>query len=147
MTNAHKDIFKLLGLSEAGTDAGKIEAAGKEIQKAILEVKTAARNLLNATHLNPQEKGFYEVAVKEIEALRGHGGQSDPGCLRRCEHGLTMMIPIETRFQGLNKKTERAADFEHQLSKEKFPFSLEDFRQTITISAWCCSWRSDCLSG
>ena len=133
MTAAHKDIFRLLGLSEAGTDAGKIEGTGKELLKTLQEVKAAARNAASASHLNPKEREFYENSLKEIEAYEGMVVKVVQVATQDVSMAITMMIPIESRFQSANKTLQALLDYERQLSQEKFSFSLQSFGFVMKI--------------
>ena len=133
MTAVHKDIFRLLGLSEAGADAGKIESAGKEMLKTLQEVKALAKNTASSAHLNSKEKEFYESSFKEIEAFKTIVVKVIQVAAAEVSMAITMMVPIENRFQTMNKILQALLEYERQLGQEKFSFSLESFGFVMKI--------------
>ena len=133
MTAVHKDIFRLLGLSEAGADAGKIESAGKEMLKTLQEVKALAKNTASSAHLNSKEKEFYESSFKEIEAYETMVVKVIQVAAADVSMAITMMVPIENRFQTMNKILQALLEYERQLGQEKFTFSLESFGFVMKI--------------
>jgi methyl-accepting chemotaxis protein len=133
MTNVHKDIFKLLGFSSAGTEKGKVELTGKELLKTLQEVKASLRNTANGSHLNAKEKEFYESSFKEIETYEEMVGKVIRVAEGDASVALTMMAPVENRFQSMNKTLQALLEYEHQLSQGKFTASLENYGLIMKI--------------
>ena len=61
ITTINKDIYRLLGFANSGTDAGKIEAMGKELLKAMGETKTLIKNTI-AKPLDSKEKAILKAS-------------------------------------------------------------------------------------
>src|SRR5208337_3851935 len=49
--------------------------------------------------------------------------------------GITMMIPLEAKFQSLNKTLQDLSQLENRLSKEEYDSSLKTFTRVITAFA------------
>jgi methyl-accepting chemotaxis protein len=118
ITTVNKDVYRLIGLANAGTDAGKIEAMGKELLKVIGDTKTLIKNMI-AKPLDSKEKMYFEGVLKGLDAYEAMILQVIQMATADASMAITMMVHIENRFQELNGKLQELLTYEQQLSRQQ----------------------------
>jgi methyl-accepting chemotaxis protein len=131
ITTVNKDVYRLLGLANSGMDAGKIEAMGKELLKAMGDTKTLVKGTL-AKPLDPKEKTLYENILKELDAYEAMLVQVNQMATADAALAITMMTPIENRFQALNGKLQELLAYEQQLSRQQHASASATYKLIIT---------------
>ena len=118
IVTVNKDVYRLIGLANSGTDAGKIEAMGKELLKALGETKALIKNTI-AKQMNSKEKTYFEGVLKGIDAYEALIIQASQMVTADASVAIAMMTPIENRFQELNAKLQELLTYELQLSRQQ----------------------------
>ena len=131
ITALNKDIYRLLGQASSGTDASKIEAQGRDLLNVLGETKTQIKTAM-AKQLDTQEKTLFEGALKAVDPYEAMLVQVIKVATADASMGITMMTPIENRFQELNGKVKELLAYEQQLSKNQHASAGATFNLVIT---------------
>jgi methyl-accepting chemotaxis protein len=118
ITTVNKDVYRLIGLANAGTDAGKIDAMGKELLKVMGDTKILIKNTI-ARPLDPKEKTYFEGVLKGLDAYEAMILQVCQMATADASMAITMMVHIENRFQEINGKLKELIAYELQLSRQQ----------------------------
>jgi methyl-accepting chemotaxis protein len=118
VTTANKDVYRLIGFANSGTDAGKIDAMGREILKAMGETKSLVKDAI-AKQQDPKEKSLFEEVLKGIEPYEALLGQVIQMAAADASMAVTMTGNVESRFQTLNGKIRELLTYELQLSRQQ----------------------------
>ncbi|MHB8770557.1 MAG: methyl-accepting chemotaxis protein [Syntrophales bacterium] len=130
ITTLNKNVYRLLGLANSGMDATKVDAMGKELLKAMEEIKAVAK-ITSAKLLDPREKTLFEGVTKEIEPYEALLKQVVQMTAADATMAITMMTPIETRFQALNGKLQELLAYEQQLSRQQHASAGDSFTLVV----------------
>jgi methyl-accepting chemotaxis protein len=141
MTTLNKNVYRLLGLANSGMDAGKIETMGKELLKAMNETKALVKGIAAKPSLDKQEKPLVEGALKALDSYEALLIQVVKVTDMDATMAITMMTPIENRFQELNGKLRELQVYEQQLSRQKhasagdtFNLAVRSFLVTLVVA-------------
>lgn len=118
ITTVNKDVYRLIGLANAGTDASKIEAMGKELLKVMGDIKRLIKNTISRP-LDSKEKKYFDDALKGLDTYETMILQVSQMATADASMAITMMIHIENRFQELNGKLQELLAYELQLSRQQ----------------------------
>lgn len=118
VTTVNKDVYRLIGFANSGMDAGKIDAAGKEILAAMGNTKALVKGAL-AKQLDPKEKTLFEEVLKEIGPYEALLGQITQMAAADATMAVTMTGNVENRFQTLSGKIRELLTYEQQLSRQQ----------------------------
>ena len=118
MTTVNKDIFRLIGFANAGTDTGKIDAMGKDILKALGDTKTLVKNTITGA-LDSKEKALFDSVLKGIDTYEAMLVQVIQMAAADASMAVTMTPQVENRFQELNGKLQELLAYEQQLSRQQ----------------------------
>ncbi len=130
ITTVNKNVYRLLGLANSGMDAAKIDAMGKELLKAMGDIKALVKNT-TAKPLDSQEKALLDGVMKEIETYETMLLQVVQMTAADAAMAITMMNPIETRFQALNGKLQELLAYEQKLSRQQHAAAGDTFNLVI----------------
>jgi len=119
ITSVNKNVYRLVGLANSGMDEAKVDAAGKELVKEMADIKGLVKNA-TTKQLDAKEKALlggvmtqtenYEAMLLKVLQMTGADAAM----------ALTMMNPIESRFQELNAKLKEMLAYEQQLSRGQY---------------------------
>jgi len=126
MTTVNKNVYRFLGLANSGMDAAKIDAMGKELLKAMDDTKALVKNT-TAKPLDPQEKTLLEGVMKELEPYEKMLLKIVQVTAADATMAITMMNPLETRFQALNGKFQELLAYEQKLSRQQHTSAGDTF--------------------
>ena len=133
ITAINKDVYRLLGQASSGTDAGKIDALGKELLKALGDTKTQIKTAM-AKQRDAQEKKLFESVLQGIDPYEAMLVKVIQVAAADASMGVTMMTPIENRFQELNGKLKELLAYEQQLGRQQYASAGATF--SLVISAF-----------
>ena len=133
LTTIHKDIFKMLGFGQAGASADKTDSAIKELTLSIQGFKGLIQKTSRDSGLAPEERSIYESALKECESYEEMVGKVFKVAAADVSMGLTMMVPVEARFQSFNRKLQDLLAYEQSLGKQNFETSLQNHEEITRI--------------
>ncbi|MCE5280965.1 MAG: methyl-accepting chemotaxis protein [Deltaproteobacteria bacterium] len=131
ITTINKDVYRLLGLANSGMDAAKIDAMGQDLLKVMGDTKANVKNAA-AKLRDAKEKGLLEAALKELDAYGAMLGQVKQMATADAALAITMMTPIENRFQSLNGKLQELLAYEQQLSQQQYGSAGTTFTFVVT---------------
>ena len=126
ITTVNKNFYRLLGLANSGMDAAKVDAMGKELLKAMGDTKAVVKNTTTKP-LDSQEKTLLEGVMKEIETYETMLLQVVQMTTADAAMAITMMNPIENRFQALNTKLQELLAYEQKLSRQQHAAAGDTF--------------------
>ncbi|MFH1033640.1 MAG: methyl-accepting chemotaxis protein [Pseudomonadota bacterium] len=127
LTMAHKDVFMILGFADAGTDEAKIQALSTENQQGLDKLKLFVADIAKNDRFSPQEREFFLASLKEIGEYEAAVKKVLQMATADVSLALTMMAPLEKRFQELNKKMTQLLAHEIGLNKERHDQSVERY--------------------
>ncbi len=131
VTDIHKDVFKLLGFAEAGADESKIAQQWKDCLQDLDQLEVFVANAGKSGYLLPEEREFFLSSLKEVEEYKAAVRKVIQIASADVSMALTMMAPLENRFQTLDKKMEDLLEYETALNKESYEQSLAGYRLTL----------------
>jgi methyl-accepting chemotaxis protein len=126
ITTVNKNVYRLLGLANSGMDAAKVDGMGKELLKAMDGTKALVKNT-TAKPLDPQERTLLDGVMKEIETYEKMLLQVVQMTGADAAMAITMMNPIENRFQELNGKLKELLSYEQKLSNREYESAGDTF--------------------
>ncbi len=140
ITTVNKDIFRLIGFANAGTDTGKIDAMGKDILKALGDTKTLVKNTITG-ELDSKEKSLFDSVLKGIDTYEAMLVQVIQMATADASMAVTMTPQVENRFQELNGKLKELLAYEQQLSRQQhtsagatFAFVIKALLVTLAVT-------------
>ncbi len=133
LTSAQKNVFKLLGLAQAGADAGNIEKLGQEQIQVIREIKASIEKTSKNPSLDAKEKAYFETCSKAVGEYEATASKAIGMTAEDAGMALAMMIPLEAKFQTLYKNMEGLMEYEQQLSKKSISSSFTRVNQVLII--------------
>ena len=128
MAIIHKDIFKILGFANAGTDDSKIQQYSKEYLKSLDDIQAFVANAGSGGKLSTREQEFFQTSVKELKEYEVAAKKVLQMAGADVSLALTMMAPLENRFQALDKKMGELLDYEIALNKEVSNRSMASYQ-------------------
>ncbi len=118
VTTVNKDIYRLIGFANAGMDAGKVNAMGKEILTAMGNTKSLVKVAI-AKQLDAKEKALFGEILKGIDPYEALLGQVIQMATADASLAVTMTGNIENRFQALQGKIHELLTYELLLSRQQ----------------------------
>jgi methyl-accepting chemotaxis protein len=141
MAIVHKDVFKLLGFADAGADEAKIKQLATECLRALDQLKEGVAAAGKAEALRPEEQQFFLSSLKEIGEYETAVKKVLQVATADVSLALTMMAPLENRFQALNQQVKELLDYEDGLCRERheqslvsYGFVLKSFGVVLAVS-------------
>jgi methyl-accepting chemotaxis protein len=133
LTGIQKNVFKALGLAGAGASGETIAKLSSQQQEALQKLKSLVQTASQNPSLNRKEVDFYKGSIEKIEEygkmfLNVFNVASDDPSV-----AITMMVPLEKKFEGIFNDTQELLAFEQQLSREKIALSYENDRYIRTV--------------
>jgi methyl-accepting chemotaxis protein len=124
MAIIHKDVFKILGFANSGTDAAIIQKDMKNCLESLVQLKTHLETIAKTEGLINQEKEFFRSSLKDIEDYESATKKVFQMASVDVSLGLTMMNAMEKQFLGLNQKLEALLNYESDLGKKQHQESV-----------------------
>ncbi len=133
MAVIHKDVFKILGYADAGVDEEKIRQHTAECLKALEHLKGSAAQAGAAVGLTAQDQEVLLSAAKDIEGYEAAVKKVLQMATADVSMALTMMAPLEKRFQELNRKLGDLLSRQSELGRQSHARSLATYERTLRI--------------
>jgi methyl-accepting chemotaxis protein len=118
ITTINKDVYRLVGFANSGTDASKIDAMGKDLLKALGNARELVKNTL-ARPLDAKEKTLLEGTLKAIEPYESTLSQVIQMATADASLAVTLTLHVENRYQTLSGNLQELLAHEQQLSRRQ----------------------------
>jgi methyl-accepting chemotaxis protein len=133
MAVAHKDVFKTIGFAEAGVGETKLREYSAACLHQLQQLRELAAEAANASELTAKERESFQASLKDIEEYEATVKKVLQMATADVSMALTMMIPLEKRFEGASRRMEDLLAHESELTRESHERSLANYGLTLKL--------------
>ncbi len=134
VTTIHSNVYKAISWTQAGFEAKRIEALGREQLEALKEVIKSVQQISASGSLNKEEKHLYDASLQQLSEYEKTATSVMNTVTTDYSTATTMMVPAENKFQSLNKDLQDLWGLENRLSKERYLSFSGSFRKVLVES-------------
>jgi len=123
----HKNIYKVLSLTGSNADEKVIDALAKEQLKVLAETQKFTENIVKQETITPEEKKLVEIALGHLKPYREQATKVLDMASADYSVALTLMGPVDGKFQDMYKALSQLQSLEDRLGKENHDASKAGF--------------------
>ncbi len=124
VTTIQKDMFKFLGMLDAGTNEKVVKQVEDEVVKKVAGFKQFVGSTVGSNRLSEEEKKSFETSMKDFEGYEALLNKSRFMATTDTSVALTMLLPMENKFKVVCDSMKQLLEMEQRLSQEQYQSSL-----------------------
>jgi methyl-accepting chemotaxis protein len=134
LTTVHSNFYKVISWTQAGFDEKRIEELGNRQVTELKNIEEFITGVIKTGALTEKERNLYEGLLKELKEYSRKASDVIDMVSADFSTATTMMVPAENTYQNLSKTLQILWDLEINLSRERFDFSIQSFREVMQVS-------------
>jgi methyl-accepting chemotaxis protein len=135
----HKNLYKVLSLAGSNADEKILDALTKEQLKVLAETQQFTEGIVKQGSITPEEKRLVETALEQLKTYREHAVKVLDMATVDYSVALTLMGPVDGKYQAMYKALSELQALEDRLGKEHHGASKAGFsamlRNFILVAA------------
>lgn len=134
LTTVHSNFYKVISWTQAGFDVKRIEELGNNQISELKNIEEFINSVIKTGALVEKEQNLYQSLLKDLEEYSRKASDVIDMVSADFSAATTMMVPAENTYQNLNKTLQILWELEKNLSRERYDFSIQSFREVMKIA-------------